>query len=191
MERRVLIAITLSFLVLFLFQRFVMPPAATPESQSVALGGKPSDAPAAGSMAALTQASNQSAPTAVTATQPAAVNALAGNASPASPALPAPPALLVGETADREIVVDTTTVRATFSNRGARLLHWVLKDYRDVNGAPMDLVPSGAGPDAVKPFSLVVDDPAITTRINNGVYRVSAAGNVDATAAAQTITFEM
>ena len=30
MERRVLLAITLSFLVLFLFQRFVMPPPAAP-----------------------------------------------------------------------------------------------------------------------------------------------------------------
>ena len=198
MERRVLIAITLSFLVLFLFQRFVMPPAATPESQSVAMGGKPSDAaPAPGSMASLTAPSNQTAavPVAV-APQPAAVGtapvAAAGNTTPSGPTV------TVGETADREIVVETTTVRATFSNRGGRLLHWVLKDYRDEKGTPLDLVPSGAGPDAVKPFSLVVDDPAITTRINNGIYRVVSgdqpsglSGDVDATAAAQTITFEM
>ena len=62
MERRVLIAITLSFLVLFLFQRFVMPPPdATPVNQSGATAGQASGTatPAPGSMAALTQSANQ------------------------------------------------------------------------------------------------------------------------------------
>lgn len=139
-------------------------------------------------MAALTQSSNQSAPAAVAATPPAAVSAAAGNASPAQPA---PPALLVGETADREIVVETTTVRATFTNRGGRLLHWVLKEYRNEDGTPLDLVPQSIGPDAVKPFSLVVDDPAVTERINNALYKVSAPGDVDASSSPQTLTFEM
>ena len=185
MERRVLIAITLSFLVLFLFQRLVMPPpeetppAATPETQGVAMGGKPSAPalPAPGSMAALTQSSNQSAAIAA----PAAVAPVAPNA----------PTVTVGETTDREIVVETTTVRATFTNRGGRLLHWVLKEYRNEDGSPLDLVPQSLGADVVKPFSLVVDDPALTERINNGLYRVSAPGNVDATATPQTITFAM
>jgi len=144
-------------------------------------------------MAALTQSSNQSAPAAVAPTQQA-VNAAAGNASPALPGQPAQPALLVGETSDREIVVETTTVRATFTNRGGRLLHWVLKEYRNEDGAPLDLVPQSLGPDAVKPFSLVVDDPAVTERINTALYRVVTGGgndNVDATATPQTLTFEM
>lgn len=140
-------------------------------------------------MAALTQSSNQSAPAAVAA-QPTTVAAAPVEA--AGSASPAPPALLVGETADREIVVETTTVRATFTNRGGRLLHWVLKEYRNEDGTPLDLVPQSMGPDAVKPFSLVVDDPAVTDRINSALYRVSAAGgNVDATSTAQTLTFEM
>jgi len=199
MERRVLIAITLSFLVLFLFQRFVMPPSATPASPSVAMGGKPPEAaPAPGSMAALTQSSNQSAPAALAAApQPPAVGttpvAPAGKASPAQPAPPAEPAVLVGETAAREIVIETTKVRATFSNRGGRLLHWVLKNYRnDAAGTQLDLVPQSIGDDVVKPFTLVVEDAAVTDRINNSLYRVVAAGdNLDATSAAQTITFEL
>ena len=104
------------------------------------------------------------------------------------------PTVAPGESAevgDREIIVETTTVRATFTNRGGRLLHWVLKEYRSDEGAPLDLVPQGIGPDAVKPFSLVVADPVVTERINNGIYRVSAAGNVDATATPRTLTFEM
>ena len=178
MERRVLIAITLSFLVLFLFQRFVTPPAsAPPASQSGATARQAPDAPAPGSMAALTQSSNQSAPTAATAL--------------VAPVAPDAPAVTVGDTADREIVVETTTVRATFTNRGGRLLHWVLKEYRNEDGSPLDLVPQSIGADVVKPFSLVVDDPGVTERINNGLYRVSAPGNVDATATPQTLTFEL
>lgn len=197
MERRVLIAITLSFLVLFLFQRFVMPPpASAPETPGASAGQAPGTAgqaqapgtPAPGSMAALTQSSNQSAPAAVAA-QPPTVGAApveaAGNATPLGPTV------TVGETADREIVVETTTVRATFTNRGGRLLHWVLKEYRNEDGTPLDLVPQGIGPDAVKPFSLVVDDPAVTDRINSALYKVSVPGTVDATSAAQTLTFEM
>ena len=141
-------------------------------------------------MASLTQSSNQSttAPAVVT-VQPSAMASaptpVAGNATPSGPTV------TVGDTADREIVVETTTVRATFTNRGGRLLHWVLKEYRSDQGAPLDLVPQGIGPDTVKPFSLVVDDPAVTERINNGLYRVSAPGHVDATATPQTLTFEM
>ena len=99
--------------------------------------------------------------------------------------------MTVGETTDREVVVETTTVRATFTNRGGRLLHWVLKEYRNEDGSPLDLVPQSIGADVVKPFSLVVDDPAVTERINNGLYRVSAQGNVDATATPRTLTFEL
>lgn len=188
MERRVLIAITLSFLVLFLFQRFVMPPAA-PETPAATLGQASGNAtPAPGSMAAINPASNQSAPAPVAA-QPTTVGAapvaVAGSTTPAGPTV------TVGETADREIVVETTTVRATFTNRGGRLLHWVLKGYRNIDDSLVDLVPQTIGPDAVKPFSLVVDDAAVTERINNSLYRVSTAGDVDATAAPQTISFEL
>jgi YidC/Oxa1 family membrane protein insertase len=143
-------------------------------------------------MASLTAPGNQSAPATVAPGTPA----LVAPAAPAAPEAPAAPAVTLGETSDREIVVETTTVKATFSNRGARLLHWVLKEYRTDAGAPLDLVPSAAAADAVKPFSLVVDDPAITARLNNGLYKVTAnqapvVSAVDVTSAPQTITFEM
>jgi YidC/Oxa1 family membrane protein insertase len=189
MERRVLIAITLSFLVLFLFQRFVMPPPAdTAASPSGATARQAPDAPAPGSMAAITQSSNQSAPVA-TVPQPSAV--VAASVSAPGNATPPGPTVTVGETADREIVIETTTVRATFTNRGGRLLHWVLKEYRNEDGSLLDLVPQSIGADAVKPFTLVVDDPTVTERINSGLYRASASGNIDATAAPQTLSFEM
>lgn len=200
MERRVLIAITLSFLVLFLFQRFVMPPPSAPlESQIGATAGQASGTatPAPGSMAALTQSSNSpSAPTVIQSgamgDKPVFGIATPGLRTVAPGAEVGGPTVIVGETAVREIVVETTTVRATFSNRGGRLLHWMLKDYRNEPGTPLDLVPQGIGDDVVKPFTLVVDDAAVTDRINNSLYRVvAAADSIDATTSAQTITFEL
>ena len=200
MERRVLIAITLSFLVLFLFQRFVMPPPSAPlESQIGATAGQASGTatPAPGSMAALTQSSNApSAPAVIQSggmgDKPVSAIATPGLPTVAPGAEVGGPTVIVGETAVREIVVETTTVRATFSNRGGRLLHWMLKDYRNEPGTPLDLVPQGIGDDVVKPFTLVVDDAAVTDRINNSLYRVvAAADSIDATTSAQTITFEL
>ncbi len=206
MERRVLIAITLSFLVLFLFQRFVMPPSA-PQSPGATAGqappGSTATTPAPGSMAAFTQPANSpSAPARIqgaTGDKQVAGNTTASGLPTVAPGAEVGPTVNIGDTADQEIVVETTTVRATFTNRGGRLLHWVLKEYRNEDGVPLDLVPQSIGADVVKPFSLVVDDPLVTERINNSRYRVVTGGGnpsglsdtVDATAAPRTVTFEM
>ena len=184
MERRVLLAITLSFLVLFLFQRFVMPPpASAPQSPGASAGQAPAQLPGATAAQAPVVPGNAS-PSA-----PPGISAGAATTAPV-PAPPAAPETTVGEAAERDIVVETTTVRAVFTNRGARLLHWTLKAFRNDQGASLDLVPESAGPDAVKPFSLVVDDPAVSARLNNAVYRVSA-DHIDATASPQSLVFEM
>jgi YidC/Oxa1 family membrane protein insertase len=101
----------------------------------------------------------------------------------------------VSEANAREIVVETTKVKAVFSNHGATIVHWILKEYRTDSGQPLDLVPGGAGADAIKPFTLTVDDQAISTRLKDAVYRVTVNGSpagemVDATASPQTIVFE-
>ena len=183
MERRVLLAITLSFLVLFLFQRFVAPPpvsvpAASPTGTTAGQG------PAAPQASAVPGAATGEART-----DPA--EAARRDGAPTSPAI----AATVSEANAREIVVETTKVRAVFSNHGAKLVHWVLKEYRTDAGQPLDLVPGGAGPDALKPFSLSLDDETMTRRVNDAVYRVTVNGTaapdtVDATASPQTIVFE-
>ena len=95
----------------------------------------------------------------------------------------------------RDIVVETTKVRAVFSNRGATIKNWILKEFRNDAGEPLDLVPGGAGDSTVKPFTLALEDPAVTARINDAIYRVTvdgapAGGTIDATAAPKTIVFE-
>jgi len=177
MERRVLLAISLSFLVLFLFQRFVMPP--------------PAPVP---SVPATTANQNQST-SAAPAAAPTAPGAVAATAPAAVPPAPAVAESTISEANAREIVVETTKIKAVFSNRGANIVHWVLKEFRTDKGEPLDLVPAGAGKDAMRPFTLTVDDQATSARLNNAVYRVTVDGNpagatVDATASPKTIVFE-
>jgi YidC/Oxa1 family membrane protein insertase len=164
MERRVLLAISLSFLVLFAYQAFFMPPP-PPES-----------------------ARNSSAQTPGTTAQPA-VAALGAPPANVSAATPAPVDAVVGEQAERDIVVETQKVRATFTNRGARLKDWQLKDYRADDGQPMDLVPRAA---TTLPFSLRVDDAAQTVRLNEAFYRVTEpAGNASSEKVSLAFDVEM
>ena len=85
----------------------------------------------------------------------------------------AEPAAQITEPSEREIVVETATTQVVLTNRGGRILHWRLKDYRDSAGSLVDLVPSGVPPDQPKPFALVVDDPALTRRLNSALFRVT------------------
>jgi len=98
----------------------------------------------------------------------------------------------VSDTAEHEITVETAKVTAVFTNRGGRLLHWRLKDYRDNRGEPVDLVPSGLPASEALPFTLrVADDPNLTSRLNDALYRVSdGGGRIDATRSPASLTFE-
>ena len=172
MERRVLIAVFLSFLVLYGYQTFFVSPAA-PASQVAS-------AQAPGSTASAKSAST---------TGNSAIAPTAAQPSTASAASPAP---VTTEAAERRIVVNTATVEATLSNRGARVVGWKLKEYKNERGEPLDLVPSAIPVDQPTPFSLQVNDDQITKRLNSAVYRVSgdADGRVDASTGAATIVFE-
>jgi YidC/Oxa1 family membrane protein insertase len=152
MERRVLLAISLSFAVLFLYQALFLP--APPQNASPLT---PVSAPPAPSSAGGISASTP------------------GNASASVPAAPVAvaPAPVVGDTEERLIVVETDAVRATFTNRGGRLRHWQLKNYTDDQEGPVDLVPTVIPPDLPLPFSLRVDDAATTALLNDSLYRVS------------------
>jgi YidC/Oxa1 family membrane protein insertase len=151
MERRVFIAIVLSFLVLYMYQAYFAPP-------------PPAPAKPAASTASQTQAS-----TAASGTDASPATSQAPAAAAPQPAAAPEPQALVSEASEREITVDTSTVQAVFTNRGGRLLHWRLKSYRDNRGAPVDLVPGGLPATEQQPFSLRVDQPDLTARLNNAI----------------------
>src|SRR5687768_1191590 len=112
MERRVLIAVLLSFLVLYGYQ-VMFPPPPPPE---------PAKQPAQSSSKAAT-APNASAP---------------APANPA-PSVQGVPAELPPQQPAREIVVENSDVRAVFTTRGAAIKSWQLKKYRDGSGRPYEI----------------------------------------------------
>jgi YidC/Oxa1 family membrane protein insertase len=166
MERRVFIAVLLSFVVLYSYQTYFAP---LPPTTS----GKPpaSSAPAA-----------------------AAPGATPGASVPADPAQPPAPEVkaLVGESAPREVTVETPTARVVFTNRGGRVVHWHLKTYRDSVSAMVDLVPSGLPEAEPRPFALQVDDPGDTARLNTALYRVTGDSNgvLDVSKTTEPLVFE-
>ena len=173
MERRVFIAIVLSFLVLYGYQAFFAPAPPPPAKSAASTAQTPARAGSGTPGTPKAPASPQTVP-------------------PATPPATPQPQALVTDAAEREIAVDTANVQAVFTNRGGRLVHWRLKNYRDGNGQPVDLVPSGLPATEQLPFSLRVDQSDFTPRLNDSLYRVSgdANGHVDATHAAASVSFE-
>ena len=119
MERRVLLAISLSFLVLFVYQTYFAPPPPTPARAD---GAAPT---ASGALSA----------SAAPAPRP-------GRRPRRHLAAPAAPAGRDGETTEREIVVETRTVAPSSRIAAPACKHWQLKHYLNDDGQPLDLVPT-------------------------------------------------
>jgi YidC/Oxa1 family membrane protein insertase len=164
MERRVFVAILLSFAVLYGYQALFVP------SQKPAV-----------------DVVEQKEPT----PPPAATPAGQASVTPEAPVAPEPTAQIT-ESTEREIIVDTETSQIVLTNRGGRILHWRLKGYRDGAGAMVDLVPSDVPPDQPRPFALMVEDAEVTRRLNTALFRVSGDVNsrADATTQVATVSFE-
>lgn len=136
----------MSFLVLYAYQTFF---------------SKPTPKPVTATSSALPVAGAEGA-------AGAAAGAEATGGAAAAPGATA----LVGETSEREVKIETPHVIAVFTNRGGRLKSWRLKDYRDRNGDPLELIdPTLAGPQPL-PFSLSVPDAATTATLNSAFYAV-------------------
>ncbi|MCX6537979.1 MAG: membrane protein insertase YidC [Acidobacteria bacterium] len=171
MEKRVLIAVVLSFLVLYAYQSLFMPkpvakpPARTAQSQA-ATGTGAISAAAAGSQTATAQPAG-----AATATAPSTVASPAGVQAPVGAKVD----VLIGDTDARDVLVDTETIRATFTNQGATLKNWSLKRYTDKAGKPLDLVPQDV-PRNVRPFSIDTGNASVDDRLNSALFRVEGDG---------------
>ena len=166
MERRLLIAILLVFVVLTAYQWMLPAPPPQPATTPATADTQPQNAPQA----------------AVTVEPPA----------------PVAVETLLADSAERAIVIDNGLVRAVFSNRGATLTNWQLKQYSDATGQPLDLVPHDLPANQPKPLSLKLDDTAKTARVNSALYSATngsrplaeASSAIDASAAPVTLTFD-
>jgi YidC/Oxa1 family membrane protein insertase len=177
MEKRLLVAIFLSFLVLYAYQVFVLKPASE-KAKRLAPAAATSPGAAPGANPAVGGAGG-----AAPGSQTAAV-------SPAPAAAPAAP--LVADNVERDIFVETKTVTAVFSNRGGRLTSWRLKKYLDLTKKPQELVATDLPPYRARPFDLKVDDAAATETLKTALFRPSAgiAGPVAVAGRPETLTFE-
>jgi YidC/Oxa1 family membrane protein insertase len=146
MERRVIIAIIVSFAIVYSYQLFfVKRPPTTAEAPAQVAAGQQTAGSAA--TAAATNAATATAPTAE---------------------------VLLGESAERDVTVETRLVSAVFTNRGARLKSWRLKEYQDRNHEPLELVSTELATTQPLPFTLKTADERVNTAINNGLFSLRA-----------------
>ena len=182
MERRVLLAVTLSFLVLVLYQQWIGPP---PAVESVPAGsvGEGAGSPAASEAPAVR----------TPAVDPPGAASPGGGAADLPSASGAPPVAtvvpVVADDRQRSVVVESDFVLAEFDNRGAELVSWKLKGYADETGEPVELaMPAIAG--RPRPFSLSVPgNPDLTARLEAALFRPSV-DRLRLGTAPESLTFE-
>ena len=163
MEKRVLLAVILSVVVLFGYQAlFAPPPAPAPAPESV---------PPAGAAPAPVQSPATAA------------------APPAAAEAPPTAAPLVADTEERDVTFENESVSAVFTNRGGALKSWRLKKYQDANRQPLELIPSSVPPGTTRPFTLSVPEADAAATLGHALFKPSAA-SVDATTSPATLTFE-
>ena len=152
MERRVLLAIFLAFLVLYTWQALFVKPVPKPATDA---------------------ATNSSAPAATgNAANPGSASQAVAPAVDTTPAAPLATAL-VADSAERDVRVETSDVIAVFTNRGARLKSWRLKHYLDQQKQPQELIEHL--PSQPLPFTLRAGNDATSVTLNEGLYTVSGA----------------
>ena len=180
MERRVLLAVTLSFLVLVLYQRLIGPPTpletAPPDrppgvvSDSGEAAAAPDPWPGGGA---------SSPPPEVSGAPPGDVSADAPEVVP-----------VVADARSRSVIVESDVVRAEFDTRGAELVSWKLKQYADESGGPVELALPEVASARTRPFTLrVPGDPDLTARLDEALFRPSA-DRVDLGADPGVLTFD-
>ena len=101
--------------------------------------------------------------------------------------IPAPtPGVGKQAVSEAETAVENDLYRITFTNRGGRVKSWILKQYNDDHGKPLELV-STAAEKYGYPLSLWTYDETQRTKINSALYVASASGNLSAPT---QVTFE-
>jgi YidC/Oxa1 family membrane protein insertase len=174
MEKRVLLAIFLAFLVLYVWQALFVKPVPKPVT------GQAGTSSAAVKLPAQSGQVGQS--------PPAAPDAPAAQPKATVPGRPAA-APIVGDRTERDVRVETREVIAVFTNRGARLKSWRLKRYLDQARQPQELVDSELSSQPL-PFTLRVPNETVTTTLNDALYEVSGAPTATAESSPVDLRFE-
>jgi len=115
--------------------------------------------------------------------QQAATQQAATESQPPATVAPAAPAVATPEISaatETKTVVENALYKIVFTNRGGQVEHWYLKDYYDSGGKKgghnLDLVQPQAAARFGQPLSLFTYEPALTTKLNQSLYQVTADG---------------
>jgi YidC/Oxa1 family membrane protein insertase len=148
-ERRLLLAVALSLLVLTAYQLLFAPP---PRPHPSAAASPSASAPAS---------------------QPAGAPTAAPSAAPAASAASVPAEVAqVSDDRERRIEVQTDDVSVAFTNRGARLISWQLKHFTDKAGRAEELVQTHK--DAPRPLELETGDADVDARLKDALFQASS-----------------
>lgn len=119
-------------------------------------------------------------------TQPApqqpATPPAAPSASAKQPAEGAVSTATVQAAAESTTVVENELYRIEFTNRGAQVKSWILKQYKDSDGKPLNLVHTQAADKFGYPLSLHTYDDATNSALAGALYVPSATGSLMAPA---------
>jgi len=153
MEKRLIIAIVLSILVLVLWQALMVkkpesgqriePVPPTETSEQAALEKKPPVSPE--------------------------------KEQPAPASIPAEDLQAVASGAEEKVVIDTSLYRAEWSNKGGVLLSWRLKKHKNDKKEDLELVPQKAFETGKFPFALQTEEAAVSDAANAAFYKTIAA----------------
>jgi len=148
MEKRLILAIVLSFLVLALYQMVFMKnkPRTEPQVQTQAPAQQASPEP---------KTAEPSAPPAAASSAPQAFDEAEAQA-------------------EQQVLVDTSLYQSVWSNRGASLRSWRLKAHLDENKEGLELVSRRAAEVGRFPFSVETQDADLDKTANGGLFIPSA-----------------
>ncbi len=117
---------------------------------------------------------------------PATAEPAAATPAPPQPTAAAPAgahaAATIAAAAESTTTIENQLYRITFSNRGAAVTSWVLKNYKSEDRKPLNLVHTQAAEKFGFPLSLYTYDPATTAALNHALYLPSATGTLTAPA---------
>ena len=162
-EQRFLLVILMVAAVIFGGQFLLRKPNPQPPANSAQQNQQPQTSPAQGTAAQST-------------TAPAAQKPTVSNRAPKQPAT------TMQASAETETVVENNVYRITITNRGAQVKSWLLKDYKDDQGHPLDLVNQAAATKFGYPLSLWTYDESLRGKLNSALYVNSASGTLTAPA---------
>jgi YidC/Oxa1 family membrane protein insertase len=83
----------------------------------------------------------------------------------------------VQASAEELVPVDTEVYHVVFSNRGAVVLSWVLKDYRDHANKPLELVYQPGRNRVPDPFSIDAKGQTLATDPNKALFKATRSGD--------------